>query len=138
MPLLGLCFCVGAWEVIEQFSATENDGPHRVERQVPVRGSQNLIKLSLEPETRRPFVGCHSTHRTSQPWPARKVNTKFEITTNYDLPVSTRSSRLSSNAHSFSVESSLAVTNLESFGLKLRPRTASECACQALTLFILG
>lgn len=42
---------------------------HSVERSLPVRGSQNLTSISLEPETIRPFVGCQSTHLTSQPWP---------------------------------------------------------------------
>ena len=42
------------------------------------------------------------------------------------LPVSTFSSRLSSKAHNRTVESSLAVANLPSSGLKLNPRTASR------------
>ena len=42
---------------------------HKVVSEVPVRGSQNLIWLSLLPETRSPLVGCHSTHLTSHPCP---------------------------------------------------------------------
>ena len=46
---------------------------HKVDSTVPVRGSQNLIILSLLPETSRPFVLCHSTHFTSQPCPNSEV-----------------------------------------------------------------
>lgn len=40
---------------------------HNVARTVLDRGSQNLTRLSLLPETIRPLVGCQSTHLTSQP-----------------------------------------------------------------------
>lgn len=53
-------------------------------------------------------------------------------------PVNTRSSRIVSKFHSFSLESSLAVTNRASSGLQLRPRTASLWAFHAATLFIFG
>lgn len=48
---------------------------YRVDSTVPVRGSQNLIMLSLLPETSRPFVLCHSTHLTSHPCPKRHFRT---------------------------------------------------------------
>lgn len=89
--------------------------------EVPVRGSQNLMRLSLLPDTSRPIVGCHSTHLTSHP-----------------CPVSTRSSRLSANDHTRTVESSLAVANRASSGEKLSPRTASRCAGHAVRLFMFG
>lgn len=54
------------------------------------------------------------------------------------LPVKTRSSRLSSKDHIRTVESSLAVANLPSSGLKLSPLIASRWPCQAVRLFILG
>lgn len=40
---------------------------YKVVKTFEVRGSQNLIKLSLLPETNNPLVGCHLTHFTSHP-----------------------------------------------------------------------
>ena len=114
---------------------------HRVDRTVPVRGSQNLIMLSLLPETSNPFVGCHSTHLTSQPWPRiERANVSAPVLEYIwvDKPVSTLSSLLSSNDQIRTVESSLAVANLPSSGLKLSPRIASLWPCHAVRLFILG
>lgn len=88
---------------------------------VPVRGSQNLMRLSLLPDTSRPMVGCHSTHLTSHPCPVRM-----------------RSSRLSAKDQTRTVESSLAVAKRASSGEKLSPRTASRCAGHAVRLFMLG
>ena len=88
---------------------------------VPVRGSQNLIRLSLLPDTSRPIVGCYWTHLTSHPWPVRM-----------------RSSRLSAKDQTRTAESSLAVANRSSSGEKLSPRTASRRAGHAVRLVMLG
>ena len=45
----------------------EERDTHRVDRTLPVLGSQNLVRLSLDPDASRPLVGCHLTHLTSQP-----------------------------------------------------------------------
>ena len=74
----------------------------RVERQRDVLGSHSLTRLSLEPEAMRPFVGCQSTERTSQPWPER-----------------TRSSTPSLKFHTLMRLSSPALTNLVSLGENL-------------------
>lgn len=110
---------------------------YKVERTLPVRGSQNLIMLSLLPETRRPLVLCHSTHLTSQPCPMKTMRfTSHHIGPH--APVRTRSSLLSSNDHILMVESSLAVANRPSSGLKLSPLIASRCPCHAVRLFMFG
>ena len=64
---------------------------------VPVRGSQNFMRLSLLLDTSKPMVGCHSTHLTSHPCPVRM-----------------RSSRLSAKDQTRTVESSLAVAKRSS------------------------
>jgi len=61
-----LCWCLRYRSIGAKLSEGRT---YRVDRHVPVRGSQNFIMLSLLPETKRPFVGCHSTHFTSHPWP---------------------------------------------------------------------
>jgi hypothetical protein len=106
--------------------------------QFPVLGSQNFIMLSLLPETNKPFVGCHSTHFTSHPWPVKRSAHQKNVRNQLPLPVNTRSSRCSSNAHIRTVESSLAVANLLSSGLKLNARMASRWPFQAVRLFMLG
>ena len=49
--------------------AAPDQSTNNVLRSLPVRGSQNLTSMSLLPLTTSPFVGCQSTHRTSQPCP---------------------------------------------------------------------
>lgn len=91
--------------------------PWRVVRHWPVRGSHNFTLWSLDPETRRPFVGCQSTVLASQLWPLR-----------------TDSSTPSAKSKIFNIESSLAVTNLVSPGEKARSRMGvSSWAWIALT-----
>ena len=82
----------------------------RVERQRDVLGSHSLTRLSLEPEAMRPFVGCQSTERTSQPWPER-----------------TRSSTPSLKFHILMRLSSPALTNLVSLGENLN---VSKFVCE--------
>lgn len=47
------------------------DKTYSVVKTLLVLGSQNLMRLSFDPETSSPLVGCHFTHFTSHPWPAR-------------------------------------------------------------------
>jgi hypothetical protein len=53
--------------MIRRSLCAEGDEAYNVVRTLDVRGSQNLIRLSLLPETSNPFVGCHLTHFTSHP-----------------------------------------------------------------------
>lgn len=69
MPGPGQCFCAGDFKPVSTKYPKVDVGTYSVESTVPVRGSQNLMRLSLLPDTSSPFVGCHSTHLTSQPWP---------------------------------------------------------------------
>lgn len=62
-------FMLVSADVYENGSIDDGRNTCSVESTVPVRGSQNLIWLSLLPDTSRPLVGCHSTHLTSQPCP---------------------------------------------------------------------
>jgi hypothetical protein len=72
--VIELSHVVGVREKITSYS---------VDSTVPVRGSQNLIWLSLLPDTRRPLVGCHCTHFTSQPCPeAMNKENKYSRTGN--------------------------------------------------------
>ena len=72
------------------------------------RGSQSLTKLSLDPDTMSPILGCQSALLTSQWWPASVLSSfpllKFQI---------------------FIDESSEAVKNLESLGENAMSRIAS-------------
>lgn len=136
-PQLGRYFCVDVCKECQLILLSMVNVPYNVESTVPVRGSQNLMRLSLLPDTRRPFVGCHSTHFTSQPWPTYYCQ-YMKIHKRERLPVSTLSPRLSSKDHMRTVESSLAVANRPSSGLKLKPLIASRCPFHAVKLFMLG
>lgn len=68
-----------------------------------VRGSHNFTVLSFEPDRIKPFEGCQSTQRTSQPCPEH-----------------TRSCLPSLKFQTLSVESSDAETNLFPVGEKLQ------------------
>lgn len=93
MRELGWCSCVDAYDLISiafrsqgsissiceiwHAGVGRNDTrrqTHKVLRHVPVLGSQNLIRLSFEPDTRRPLFGCHCTQRTSHPCPMVEVS----------------------------------------------------------------
>mmetsp|Transcript_19910 Transcript_19910/g.76277 ORF Transcript_19910/g.76277 Transcript_19910/m.76277 type:complete len:482 (-) Transcript_19910:218-1663(-) len=91
-----------------------------VARHLPAFGSQSLIMLSLPPLARRDFTGCQSTDFTSQP-----------------CPVSTHSSLARAKSHTRILTSSELDASFRSVGEKLSPRTASECALNAFTLFML-
>lgn len=139
------CFCGNAYKTRKSmcqkakgYHGRENS--YSVESTLHVRGSQNFIMLSLLPDTRRPLVGCHSTHFTSHPCPMSIPHIKGAPTTKgyHHPPVKTFSSLLSSNDQILIVASSLAVANILSSGLKLIPLIASLCPCQAVKLFILG
>jgi hypothetical protein len=95
--------------------------PWRVVRQRPVLGSQSLTRWSFDPETRRPLVGCQSTDFTSHPWPVRED-----------------SSTPPAKSKILRVESSEAVTNLESVGENARSRIGSLWAWITLTLLKFG
>jgi len=116
------------------------DRTNNVDNTVPVRGSQNLIWLSLLPDTSKPFVGCHSTHLTSQPCPKLHMSRRKFPFLARNLPVNTLSTLLSANDHIHTLESSLAVAKRLSSGLKLIPRIASreEDPCHEFKLFMLG
>ena len=60
------------------------------------------------------------------PMACRKVSKTKNACHHLKIPVNTRSSRCSSKAHIRTVESSLAVANLLSSGLKLNARMASR------------
>ncbi|KAH3664687.1 hypothetical protein OGATHE_003502 [Ogataea polymorpha] len=72
-----------------------------VDMHFPSLGSQNFTKLSLEPLTTNPKVGCQSQALTSQ-W----------------CPFKVRSSVAVLKFHILSVRSSEQLTNFESFGEK--------------------
>lgn len=114
------------------FGAGGFGGTHRVVRTLPVLGSQNLTRLSLDPEASKPFVGCHLTHLTSQPWPAGikvesqprggRENIRGRKTTQ---PVRTLSSFMRSKFQILMTPSSAPVTNLSSLGAQLASRIDS-------------
>lgn len=137
-PELGQYFYVDVYKERQLVLLIKVHVTYNVERTVPVRGSQNLMRLSLLPDTRRPFVGCHSTHFTSQPWPMHYVEYIKMRRNGERLPVRTLSPRLSSKDHMRTVESSLAVANRPSSGLKLKPLIDSRCPFHAVKLFMLG
>ena len=89
---------------------------------IPVLGSQILTGcwLSLDPDAKRPLVGCQSTHFTSAPWPLR-----------------TLSSIQLKKSQTRTVPSSEHDANLASVGLKLTDLTGSLWAWNILTLFML-
>lgn len=72
------------------------------------------------------------------PMTCKKISPPGKCANRLPLPVNTRSSRCSSKAHIRTVESSLAVANLLSSGLKLNARMASRWPFQAVRLFMLG
>ena len=90
---------------------------------VPVQGSQNLIRLSLLPDTRRRIVECHSTHLISHLWWVR---------------IRSSPGRPSAKDQTRAVESSPAVANMVSSGGTLSSRMASRCVGYAVTSFMLG
>ena len=61
------CLHVIREHLMRQMDSKRKGRTHKVVSTLEVRGSQNLMRLSLLPDTRRPFVGCHLTHLTSHP-----------------------------------------------------------------------
>lgn len=118
-------------------------GTDSVAKHFPMRGSQNLTRLSLPPEQINPLVGCHLTHLTSHPCPAKKngcdINGEGQqchqkVWTHRQRnkmqkihcgPVKLLSSLRSSNPQSLITPSSPQLANLLSLGEKLISRMLS-------------
>jgi hypothetical protein len=94
---------------------------HRVERSLPVLGSQNFTNISLLPLATSPFEGCQSTHLTSHP-----------------CPLNTLSSCFSPKFQILTLPSSPPVTNFSSVGEKEMERMDSRWARRDSRLFMVG
>ena len=82
--------------------------------------------IILAPGNQQSFRGVPLYALYIPPVTCRKISRLENVCNRLQLPVNTRSSRCSSKAHIRTVESSLAVANLLSSGLKLNARMASR------------